>query len=91
MKGVPQSVFASQWGIGDDADKVVLGKFIENTPYLAQQGENKIPNKVFYANDASSVHKFFQKVTMSVTSRSRSNKPNEIPPVSPDDEDKGYW
>ena len=83
--------FCVAMGIGEDADKSVLGKFIENTPYLAQHGETKIPNKVFSADDAESIHEFFQKVTMSVTSRSRSSNPNQIPSVTEENDDEGYW
>lgn len=90
-EGRSSKCFCIAMGIGDDADKYVLGKFIENTPYLAQQGETKIPNKVFYADDAESLHEFFQKVTMSVTSRSKSSNPNQIPSISEKDGDEGYW
>lgn len=90
-EGRSSKCFCIAMGIGDDADKDVLGKFIENTPYLAQQGESKIPNKVFYADDAESLHEFFRKVTMSVTSRSKSNNPNQIPSASTSDDDEGYW
>jgi len=69
-EGRSSKCFCVAMGIGADADKSVLGKFIENTPYLAQLGNSNIPNKVFYANDAESLHNFFQKVTMSVTVRS---------------------
>lgn len=88
--GRSSKCFCLSMGIGDDADKDVLKKFIENTPYLAQDGESKIPNKVFYADDAASLHEFFRKVTMSVTSRSKSSSPNQIPSVS-DGNDNGYW
>jgi len=91
-EGRSSKCFCVAMGIGDDADKNVLGKFIENTPHLAQQGEAKIPNKVFYADDAESLYKFFQKVTMSVTSRSKSSSPNQIPSVNTDSgDDEGYW
>lgn len=92
-EGRSSKCFCVAMGIGADADKDVLGKFIENTPYLAQQGQTKVPNRVFSANDAESIHEFFQKVTMSVTSRSKSNNPNQIPSVSKTDDgdDEGYW
>lgn len=91
-EGRSSKCFCLAMGIGDDADKNVLSKFIENTPYLAQQGDTKIPNKVFYADDAERLHEFFQKVTMSVTSRSKSSNPNQIPSVNPySGEDEGYW
>jgi len=92
-EGRSSKCFCVSMGIGSEADKRVLSKFIENTPYLAQQGENKINNKVFSANDADSIHEFFQKVTMSVTSRSRSINPNQIPLIenSKINDDEGYW
>lgn len=91
-EGRSSKCFCVAMGIGDDADKSVLEKFIENTPYLAQQGDTKIPNKVFYADDAEGLHEFFQKVTMSVTSRSKSNNPNQIPSVNTNGgDDEGYW
>lgn len=90
-EGRSSKCFCVAMGIGDDADKSVLGKFIENTPHLAQQGETKIQNKVFYAKDAESLHEFFRKVTMSVTSRSKSNNPNQLPSVTEESDDEGYW
>lgn len=53
--------------IGSDADESVLKKFLVGTE-----------NPLFYAKDASSMHKFFKFVTMSVTSRSRSQSPNQL-------------
>ncbi len=83
--------------IGTDANKEVLGKFLEGTPH-----------SLFSDDDASTIHKFFQMVTMSVTSRSRSLDPNLIPSSSifteagsagqsqssrdtSELEDEGYW
>lgn len=57
--------------IGGDADKEVLKRFIEDTPH-----------ELFYAVDAGELHKFFQFITMSVTMRSKSKNPNEIPAQS---------
>lgn len=54
--------------IGSDADEAVLSAFIEGTPH-----------KLFHAANASQIHEFFQRVTMSVTVRSRSTSPNDIP------------
>ena len=50
--------------IGKEANQEVLKRFIEGTE-----------NPLFFAKDASSLHKFFKFVTMSVTSRSRSANP----------------
>lgn len=57
--------------IGADADEKVLGAFIEGTQH-----------PLFYAENARQLKDFFKFVTMSVTSRAKSQKPNEIPPAS---------
>jgi uncharacterized protein YegL len=54
--------------IGSDADENVLKRFIDGTEH-----------ELFYANNAGDLHEFFRYVTMSVTTRSRSQNPNEIP------------
>ena len=56
--------------IGDDADISVLSRFIEGTPH-----------PLFKAEDAAQIAEFFQKVTMSVTGRTHSKNPNEIPSI----------
>ena len=53
--------------IGRDANEDVLKRFLEGTE-----------NPLFYAKDASALHKFFKFVTMSITRRSRSQNPNQI-------------
>ncbi len=58
--------------IGKDANEAVLKRFIEGTE-----------NPLFYAKDASSMHKFFKFVAMSVTTRSRSQNPNVIMKIEP--------
>lgn len=55
-------------GIGSDVDLNVLKAFINN---------NEIP--VISAKDNSTISKFFEWVTMSVSVRSVSNNPNEVP------------
>lgn len=57
--------------IGRDADTSVLKRFIEGTPH-----------ELFYAENAGQLHEFFQRVTMSVTMRTLSKNPNEIPAPS---------
>ena len=54
--------------IGEDADENVLKRFIEGTEH-----------ELFYANNAAQLHEFFKYVTMSVTTRSQSQNPNDIP------------
>ena len=54
--------------IGQDADEDVLKRFIDGTEH-----------ELFYAGNAMQLHEFFRYVTMSVTTRTRSQNPNEIP------------
>jgi uncharacterized protein YegL len=54
--------------IGRDADEEVLNRFVHGTPH-----------QLFYAKNASQLHEFFQRVTMSVTMRSTSATPDVIP------------
>ena len=54
--------------IGTGADEEMLQQFIAGTQ-----------NRLCHAADATQVHEFFQRVTMSVTMRSTSRNPNEIP------------
>ena len=61
--------------IGSDANETVLKRFIEGTE-----------NPLFYAKDASSMHKFFKFVTMSVATRSHSQNPNVIMKIEPPQE-----
>ena len=56
--------------IGTDANLDVLGKFVEGTS-----------NPLFEAHRATEIHQFFKKVTMSVTTRTRSTDPNKIPQI----------
>lgn len=67
--------------IGGDADRGVLGMFLEGSE-----------NQVFEAADAGKIKDFFRFVTMSVSVRSKSKNPNQIaelpqgsalPPASP--------
>ena len=53
--------------IGSDANEDILKNFIVGTE-----------NPLFYAKDVSAMHKFFKFVTMSVTSRSHSQNPNQV-------------
>lgn len=55
-------------GIGDDADKNILAKFIAGTGH-----------PLFTATDSNRIKEFFNYVTMSVTVRSRSVNPNIAP------------
>lgn len=57
-------------GIGTDADLAMLRQFVG--------GEDPVVHR---AEDASRVRDFFQFLTMSVTSRSRSADPNAVPQV----------
>ena len=81
--------------IGHDADELVLNRFIEGTPH-----------DLFYAENAGQLHEFFQRVTMSVTTRTQSKNPNEVPAsieldrsvaskvaasLTVEDDGQGYW
>ena len=68
--------FAMGIGIGDDADGETLKEFVG-----ADTG------RLFEAHDAREIRKFFRWVTMSVTTRSRSNNPNSVVAVEPSDFD----
>lgn len=59
-------------GIGDDADKKTLRAFL---------GDDKA--RVFEAQEAREIKKFFRWVTMSVATRSRSANPNSVIVVEP--------
>ena len=54
--------------IGSDADQSVLSAFIAGTPH-----------PLYRAANASQLHDFFRRVTMSVSMRATSKTPNEIP------------
>jgi uncharacterized protein YegL len=60
--------------IGDDAQIEMLQSFL-----------NDKTCSVFKANEAADIRKFFRWVTMSVTTRSKSNNPNKIETTEPDD------
>lgn len=92
--GRSSKCFFMAMGIGEDPGIKVLDRFISRTPVLAEVNGNTIPNKVFQAVDAFRIHEFFQKVTMSVTTRSKSKNPNDVPASThsdPDEENGGYW
>ena len=65
--------------IGRDADKNVLTEFV-----------NDLEAPVFEAHHAKDIHRFFRAVSMSVSTRSTSNSPNQISKIDlsklPDDE-----
>lgn len=66
--------------IGTGADKNMLKAFINDLE----------ASEVFEAHNAKEIHRFFRAVSMSVSSRSQSNTPNQLPTVDfsklPDDE-----
>ncbi|NUM32974.1 MAG: VWA domain-containing protein [Candidatus Brocadiae bacterium] len=61
-------------GIGSDADEEMLKTFLKKTETPGKGG-----NRVFKANEARQIRTFFDFVTMSITSRSRSSNPNQPP------------
>jgi uncharacterized protein YegL len=66
--------------IGAGADKHMLKAFVNDLE----------ATEVFEAHNAKEIHRFFRVVSMSVSSRSQSNTPNQLPAVDfsqlPDDE-----
>ncbi|MDC0361757.1 VWA domain-containing protein [Halioglobus sp.] len=65
--------------IGGDADESMLKNFVN---------DDEAP--VFKANQARDIHRFFKAITMSVTARTRSQSPNEVPAIDFDAiEDEG--
>jgi uncharacterized protein YegL len=90
--GRSSKCFFMAMGIGEKPCMQALDQFISQTPVLAEVNGNKIMNTVFHAIDAKKIHEFFRKVTMSVTTRSKSQNPNNIPSSSnSSEEDGGYW
>ena len=57
--------------IGADADEVMLKQFIN---------DKEAP--LFYAHNARDIHRFFRAVTMSVSTRSNSQNPNQVLPIA---------
>jgi uncharacterized protein YegL len=85
--------FFMAMGIGENPGKQVLERFISQTPVLAEVNGTPVPNTVFRAKDSDKMHEFFRKVTMSVTTRSKSQNPNAVPTsAEPNlEEEGGYW
>lgn len=91
-EGRSSKCFFMAMGIGDNPGTQVLERFISQTPILAEVGDNAIRNTVFTATDADRMHEFFRKVTMTVTTRSKSQNPNAVPKSSQvDTQEGGYW
>jgi len=74
-EGRSSKCFCWAMGIGSDADKKILARFISKTPFLAKD----VPNRVFDAREAKDIHQFFQMVTMSLTMRAKTSNPNAVP------------
>lgn len=67
--------FRMAMGIGADADMAVLSDFLRDPEA-----------RVFRADEARQIRRFFRFVTMSVTARSRSANPNVVAKVPPEEE-----
>jgi uncharacterized protein YegL len=92
--GRSSKCFFMAMGIGEKPGIQVLNRFISQTPILAEVNGNEIRNSVFHAMDADKIYEFFRKVTMSTTTRNKSQNPNNIPSSSKSDsseENGGYW
>ncbi len=92
-EGRSSKCFFMAMGIGENPGMQVLDRFISQTPVLAEVGGNAIFNTVFTATDADKIYEFFRKVTMTVTTRSKSQNPNTIPTSVESDLSEGgaYW
>lgn len=91
-EGRSSKCFFMAMDIGEKPGVQVLERFISQTPVLAEVNGAAIPNAVFRATDADSIHEFFSRVTMSVTVRSKSSNPNAVPTsVKASGEEGGYW
>ena len=85
--------FFMAMGIGENPGTKVLERFISQTPVLAEVNGTPVPNTVFRAKDADKIHEFFRKVTLSTTTRSKSQNPNVVPTSAEPklEEEGGYW
>lgn len=92
-EGRSSKCFFMAMGIGENPGMQVLDRFIFQTPVLAEVNGHAIRNTVFHANDAAKMHEFFRKVTMSVTTRSKSQNPNGVPTSAKSitQDEGGYW
>jgi uncharacterized protein YegL len=91
-EGRSAKCFFMAMGIGNSPGTKVLERFISQTPLLAEVNGTPVPNAVFHATDADRIHEFFRKVTISVTTRSKSQNPNAVPTsAEPQTEEGGYW
>lgn len=70
QQGRAQKADRMALAIGADADEAMLKRFL-----------GAADKRVFHAEDARKIKEFFQVVTMSVTTRSRSANPNQVPPM----------
>jgi len=90
--GRSEKCFFMAMGIGQNPGTRVLERFISQTPVLAEVNGTPVVNSVFHATDADKIHEFFLKVTMSVTTRSKSQNPNAVPTSAKANiEEGGYW
>lgn len=84
--------FFMAMGIGENPETRVLERFISQTPVLAEVNGTPVRNTVFHATDADKIYDFFRKVTMSVTTRSKSQNPSAVPTSAESKlEEGGYW
>ena len=90
-EGRSSKCFFMAMGIGDSPGTQVLERFISQTPVLAEVNGEPIQNTVFQATYADKIYEFFRKVTMSVTTRSKTQNPNDVPSsVEPKQEEGRY-
>lgn len=91
-EGRSSKCFFMAMGIGENPGTEILERFISQTPLLAEVDGGPIHNTVFQATDSDKIYEFFRKVTMSVTTRSKSQNPNSVPTsAETEQENEGYW
>lgn len=91
--GRSSKCFFMAMGVGENFGAHVLERFISQTPVLAEVNGKPIQNTVYHSTEAGKIYEFFRKVTMSVTTRSKSQNPNAVPTsVKLNlEEEGGYW
>jgi uncharacterized protein YegL len=91
--GRSSKCFFMAMGIGEDPGTKVLERFISHAPVLAEVNGTPVSNSVFQATDADRIHEFFRKVTMSVTTRTKSLNPNDVPrsTIATSEQQGEYW
>lgn len=70
---------------GQKASRFAMAIGVEANIDVLEAFNNDLEARVFKANEARDIHRFFRAVTMSVTARSQSRTPNELAPINFDE------